>query len=45
MEKTLFTRQEKIVLGFIALACLLLHFIVNLNGAYGFFRDELYYIA
>src|SRR5689334_14999030 len=39
------TRQEKLTLGILGLACFLLHFIINLNGAYGFFRDELYYIA
>ena len=40
-----FTRNEKIVLAIVALGCLTLHLLVNLTGAYGFFRDELYYIA
>jgi len=40
-----FTRNEKIVLAIVAIGCLTLHLLVNLTGAYGFFRDELYYIA
>jgi hypothetical protein len=40
-----FTRNEKIVLAIIAFGCFALHLVVNLTGAYGFFRDELYYIA
>lgn len=39
------TPQEKLTLIILGLACFLLHVIVNLNGAYGFFRDELYYLA
>lgn len=33
------------VLIILSLFKFLFHFIVNLNGAYGFFRDEFYYIA
>src|SRR5438128_1380990 len=40
-----FTSTEKIIVATFALACFALHFFVNLTGAYGFFRDELYYIA
>jgi hypothetical protein len=40
-----FNQTERITLACIAIACFALHLIVNLTGAYGFFRDELYYIA
>lgn len=40
-----FARNERIALAVIALGCFALHLVVNLAGAYGFFRDELYYIA
>jgi len=39
------TLQEKIIIGSLATICFFVHLFVNLNGAYGFFRDELYYIA
>lgn len=38
-------RNEKIIVGTLALVCFLMHLITNLTGAYGFFRDELYSIA
>ncbi len=40
-----FTRSEKFTILIIAGGIFLLHLITNLMGAYGFFRDELYYIA
>ncbi len=40
-----FTTSEKLTLVCIAGCIFLLHLIVNLTGAYGFFRDEFYYIA
>src|SRR5689334_8660917 len=45
MTATPLNRSEKITIVAFGAACFLIHFIVNLNGAYGFFRDELYYIA
>jgi len=39
------TRTENIIIITCALFTFLLHLIVNVNGGYGFFRDELYYIA
>ncbi|HEY9045398.1 MAG TPA: glycosyltransferase family 39 protein [Ohtaekwangia sp.] len=39
------TRTENWIIVASALFVFLLHLIVNLNGGYGFFRDELYYIA
>jgi len=39
------TLQEKLIIGTLASVCFFVHLFVNLNGAYGFFRDELYYIA
>ncbi|MBL7858617.1 MAG: glycosyltransferase family 39 protein [Cyclobacteriaceae bacterium] len=40
-----FTKNEKITLAAFAGGAFLLHCIINLTSAYGFFRDELYYIA
>jgi hypothetical protein len=40
-----FTNAEKWIIGILILSEFMLHLIVNLGGAYGFFRDELYYIA
>jgi len=37
--------KEKYIIFLFALTTFLLHFFVNLSGAYGYFRDELYYIA
>jgi hypothetical protein len=40
-----FLYSTTFVLIILSLFKFLFHFIVNLNGAYGFFRDEFYYIA
>ncbi|MFZ6011399.1 MAG: ArnT family glycosyltransferase [Bacteroidota bacterium] len=40
-----FTSTEKITVATFIGANFLLHLLVNLSGAYGFFRDEFYYIA
>jgi hypothetical protein len=45
MSPTSLSQSEKIIIAVFAIAAFLLHFITNLTGAYGFFRDELYYIA
>jgi hypothetical protein len=45
MSTRSFTNHEKILIGIAASLVFMLHFIINLNGAYGFFRDELYYLA
>jgi hypothetical protein len=45
MNTTPLSRSEKIIIASFALFTFLVHFIINLKGAYGFFRDELYYIA
>jgi hypothetical protein len=45
MHNRNFTNAEKWAIGILIVSQFLLHFIVNLIGAYGFFRDELYYIA
>jgi hypothetical protein len=37
--------RSTLIICFFAFASFLLHFFINLSGAYGFFRDELYYIA
>jgi 4-amino-4-deoxy-L-arabinose transferase-like glycosyltransferase len=38
-------RRNLILLIFLAAAKFLIHFAINITGAYGFFRDEFYYIA
>lgn len=40
-----FSKAEKLIAWALASISFLLHFFTNLAGAYGFFRDELYYIA
>ena len=42
--KAIFSSSLAIVLG-IALVKLVLHLYINVSGGYGYFRDELYYIA
>ncbi len=37
--------RDLILLAFLAVAKFLIHFGVNFTGAYGFFRDEFYYIV
>jgi hypothetical protein len=37
--------SDSALLGYLALAKLMLHLVTNLWGGYGYFRDELYYIA
>ena len=44
MSSLSFFREHKLLLS-IAFAKFLLHVAINLGGAYGYFRDELYYIA
>lgn len=41
---TLFFSQNKLLLG-LAFVKFLVHLVVNMMGGYGYFRDELYYIA
>jgi len=38
-------RQDLILLSCLAAGKFLIHFAINITGAYGFFRDEFYYIA
>jgi Dolichyl-phosphate-mannose-protein mannosyltransferase len=45
MNSVQFSRSDKLIIGGIAVVCFLLHLVTNVTGAYGFFRDELYYIA
>lgn len=42
---TNFTKSEWTIAGIVAFAILMLHVVVNASGGYGFFRDELYYLA
>lgn len=45
MKANSLEQRDKIIIAILAIVSFLLHFITNLSGAYGFFRDELYYIA
>jgi hypothetical protein len=38
-------RGEKIIIASLAVFCFGVHMLTNITGAYGFFRDELYYLA
>ena len=38
-------RTEKIIIAVMALFCFGVHMLTNLAGAYGYFRDEYYYLA
>jgi len=44
-SRSFFSKQENLILLGVALITLLLHFVANAFTAYGYFRDELYYIA
>src|SRR5687767_12062838 len=45
MTNSSFTKSEKLLVAIVALTAFILHIFINVNGAYGFFRDDLYYIV